>query len=259
MALRNGVLVHGPTSWGCAVRLPGRDAEGRSGAEARDRQPDQNPLLRGPARLLEAFAVLPSAEAEAARGEAAVRAAGDARLDGAQRPSPSASCARSRLGAAGKGARPPDCSRSHRRSSRCAAPSSPSTTAPSTSRSGRTSTASQRAKEHERCGSHLVGPLLVTTAAANVARVAGAGALPRPARFAASLGALAASTELFGWMVRNPDRPLARALAKPGHELQHRFATRSRRPQQVEVAEAALQRMPRIGVKLSRARADVRL
>ena len=26
-------------------------------------------------------------------------------------------------------------------------------------------------------------------------------------------------------MKRNPDRPLARALAKPGHELQHRFAT----------------------------------
>ena len=33
------------------------------------------------------------------------------------------------------------------------------------------------------------------------------------------------TTEIFGWMVRNPDKRLARALAKPGHELQHRLAT----------------------------------
>ncbi|MDX6399684.1 MAG: hypothetical protein QOF27_290, partial [Gaiellaceae bacterium] len=54
------------------------------------------------------------------------------------------------------------------------------------------------------------------------------------------LFAVAASTEIFGWMVRNPDRRLARALAKPGHELQHRFATAEPSPEQIEVAEAAL-------------------
>jgi hypothetical protein len=97
-----------------------------------------------------------------------------------------------------------------------------------------------RAREHERCGSHLIGPLLVTSAAANAV----ASTVPReyrgPARAAASLGGLAAATELFGWMVRNPERPLAKALAKPGHELQHRFATKEPTPEQVEVAEAAL-------------------
>jgi uncharacterized protein YqhQ len=41
-------------------------------------------------------------------------------------------------------------------------------------------------------------------------------------------------------MVRNPERPLARALAKPGHELQHRYATKEPTQEQVEVAEAAL-------------------
>ena len=41
-------------------------------------------------------------------------------------------------------------------------------------------------------------------------------------------------------MVRNPDKRLARALAKPGHELQHRVATAEPTPQQIEVAEAAL-------------------
>jgi hypothetical protein len=97
-----------------------------------------------------------------------------------------------------------------------------------------------RAKEHERCGSHLLGPFVATSAlgGALVSR------MPRsvrgPARAAASLGALAAATELFGWMVRNPERPLARALARPGHELQHRLATAEPSAAQLEVAEAAL-------------------
>ena len=41
-------------------------------------------------------------------------------------------------------------------------------------------------------------------------------------------------------MVRNPERKLARLLAKPGHELQHRYVTKEPSPEQVEVAEAAL-------------------
>jgi uncharacterized protein YqhQ len=41
-------------------------------------------------------------------------------------------------------------------------------------------------------------------------------------------------------MVRNPEKWLARALAKPGHELQHRLATAEPSPEQIEVAEAAL-------------------
>ena len=56
----------------------------------------------------------------------------------------------------------------------------------------------------------------------------------------AQLGAVAASTEIFAWMARNPEHPLSRALAKPGHELQHRLATAEPTPEQLEVAEAAL-------------------
>jgi len=40
--------------------------------------------------------------------------------------------------------------------------------------------------------------------------------------------------------VRNPEKPLSRALARPGHELQHRFATAEPTQAQLEVAEAAL-------------------
>jgi uncharacterized protein YqhQ len=98
----------------------------------------------------------------------------------------------------------------------------------------------QRAKEHERCGSHLVGPLLLATAAGNVLASQAPPRFRGPARAVASLGAVAAATELFGWMVRNPDRSLSRALARPGHELQHRIATAEPSPEQLEVADAAL-------------------
>ncbi|MDQ2911432.1 MAG: DUF1385 domain-containing protein, partial [Actinomycetota bacterium] len=65
--------------------------------------------------------------------------------------------------------------------------------------------------------------------------------LRTPARLTAQLGALAASTEIFGWMARNPEHRLSRALARPGHELQHRLATAEPTPEQLEVAQAALE------------------
>jgi hypothetical protein len=94
-------------------------------------------------------------------------------------------------------------------------------------------------KEHPRCGSQLIGPLVVASMAANVA----AGKAPAPTRGAARLlgttVAVGASVELFGWMLRNPDNPVARALARPGFELQRRFSTAEPSPDQVEVANAA--------------------
>jgi uncharacterized protein YqhQ len=97
-----------------------------------------------------------------------------------------------------------------------------------------------RAKEHERCGSHLVGPLVATTAAGNLMASTAPARVRPAARAAATLGAVAASVEIFGWMQRHPDHPLAHALARPGHELQHRIATAEPTPEQLEVAEAAL-------------------
>ena len=62
----------------------------------------------------------------------------------------------------------------------------------------------------------------------------------RNASTAGAIDAIAAATELFGWMTRHPDNLLARALGKPGHELQHRFSTAEPSARQLEVAEAAL-------------------
>ena len=65
MALENGVLVHGPTAWACAVRTD----EGRlKVASGRKRVlPAEQPLLRGPVKLLESLLVLPAGAAVAAR------------------------------------------------------------------------------------------------------------------------------------------------------------------------------------------------
>jgi uncharacterized protein YqhQ len=98
----------------------------------------------------------------------------------------------------------------------------------------------EREKEHERCGTHLVGPVIATSALGNILAAQAPPALRPMARLAATVGSLAASTEIFAWMVRNPEHRVAKALARPGHELQHRLATAEPTPAQLEVAEAAL-------------------
>jgi uncharacterized protein YqhQ len=239
MALANGVLVHGPTAWACAVRT--EDGELHVAAEPkRFRAADvETPLLRGPARLLEALAVLPELR----------RALPEARLP-FQRPAVLATMLTSAVAV-----------RLVRDSTRVAPAArelvsgllsvAPAALALRGSELaayhgaehisiGSYEHGEDRAREHERCGSHLIGPLLATTALGNTLAARAPQHLRGPARMAAQLGALAASTEIFGWMVRNPERRLARALAKPGHELQHRLATSEPTAAQVEVAEAAL-------------------
>ena len=63
MALRNGLLIHGPTSWAAAARAADGSIEVASGPKpslARGRLAT-TPLLRGPLRLAEAMAVVPLA------------------------------------------------------------------------------------------------------------------------------------------------------------------------------------------------------
>src|SRR5690242_7395850 len=59
MALVNGVLVHGPTSWACAVRTPDGRLEVVAERKRLMGSSVRTPLLRGPVRLVEAFAFLP--------------------------------------------------------------------------------------------------------------------------------------------------------------------------------------------------------
>jgi hypothetical protein len=59
MALANGVLVHGPKSWACAIRTDDGELKVAAGPKRFRAVQIEQPLLRGPARLLEAVAVIP--------------------------------------------------------------------------------------------------------------------------------------------------------------------------------------------------------
>ena len=97
-----------------------------------------------------------------------------------------------------------------------------------------------------------MGPLLVTMTAGN-ALAAKAPAHMRPtARVAASLGALAAATEVFNWMSRNPERRLSKLLARPGHEFQHRVATAEPTPEQLEVVKKDIDAVRSAAARLRR-------
>jgi uncharacterized protein YqhQ len=239
MALPNGVLVHGPTSWACAVRLPGGELRVASGPKRLVAARVRNPVLRGPARLAEALAVVPEARRRLPEAElpferprvlaAIVGSAVAVRLvRGSRRLGPAAQELVSGLlsiAPAALALRGGELAGYHGAEHVSI---------------GSYEHGEPRAKEHERCGSHLVGPLVATTAVGNALAARAPAAMRGPARVAATVGALAASTELFGWMTRHPDHRLSRALARPGHELQARLATAEPTPAQLEVAEAAL-------------------
>jgi len=238
MALANGVLVHGPTAWACAVRTDG----GRVKVVARKKRllgsHVTNPLLRGPARIVEAFAflpdvkrALPEAQLPFARGRVVGAILGSAVVMQGVRRSQLGSAAKELVGGLLSIA---PALLSLREGAVAAYHGAEHITI------GTYEHGVKRAKEHERCGSHLVGPLLATATAGNIVASRAPRRYRPAARAAAAVGALAASTEIFAWMQRNPDHALARALGRPGHEFQHRLATAEPTPEQLEVAEAAL-------------------
>src|SRR5215472_904233 len=238
MALPNGVLVHGPHAWACAIRHDDGRIEVASARKRLRASRIQNPLLRGPARLAEALALLPQIKAK---------------LPAARLPMENPRTVATMLGAAAlvRGLRESRMRPVARelltalvsvapavltlRSGELAAYHGAEHISIGTYEHGKRAT-----REHERCGGHLVGPLVATSAVGNVLASFAPERHRRQAQAAAQLGAIAAATELFGWMTRHPTHPLARALSKPGHELQHRFSTAEPSPEQLEVAEAAL-------------------
>jgi uncharacterized protein YqhQ len=236
MALRNGVLVHGPTSWGAAVRLP--DGSVKVASARKRTLPLNTPLLRGPVRLLEAFAVLPDVKRKLPQAKFAFERPGILAAMGV-----SATAVR-----VVRGSRLTPAAQEIAAGMLALAPALVSLRGEELAQYhgaehisiGTYEHDEPRAKEHERCGTHLVGPMIAAQAAAQTLASRAPERYRRSVRAFASLAALGATTELFGWMVRNPERKLSRALARPGHELQHHLATAEPTPEQIEVADAAL-------------------
>jgi uncharacterized protein YqhQ len=239
MALANGVLVHGPRAWACAVRTEDGELRVASGRKRLRASEIESPFLRGPARVAELLTLLPRVrrslpdarfafERPVVISTMAASAAFAQIVRHAQRLRPAA---RELLGTLASLA---PAVVALRGSSLAAYHGAEHISIGSYEHGDR------RPREHERCGSHLIGPLVLGLTIGNALATRFPPETRGLARAAASVVALAASTEVFAWMVRNPEHPVSKALALPGHELQHRLATAEPTPEQLEVAEAAL-------------------
>jgi uncharacterized protein YqhQ len=230
--------VHGPRAWACAVRT----ADGELKVVARRKRfraaDVRNPVLRGPARIAEVFALLPQVK----------RALPEAELP-MERPRVLASMIGSAFvlrGLRNSSLRP--LTRELVTGLLSVAPAAFALRGGDLAAYhgaehvsiGTYEHGEARPKEHERCGSHLIGPMLLTTAAGNLIAEQAPRSMRPAAKLVAAVGSLAASVEIFNWMTRHAEHPVSRALAKPGHELQHRLGTREPSADQLEVADAAL-------------------
>jgi uncharacterized protein YqhQ len=246
MALRNGLLVHGPTHWAAAIRDDAGAIRVASGAKPRLRAGDGVPGVRGVLRLAEAFAVIPLVK----------RALPQARMP-FQDPSVAAVAAgttvagaalkrnvRGALGEAGAVAisivpalfalRGGELAQYHGVEHKAIAAYEHDAPDVQT-----------EAKEHERCGSHLVAPMMASNLAGTLLlkRV-----VERPnalAGGAVAVASTALAVEVFAWCERHAGSRLARAVRSPGFAIQRAVGTREPDERQLEVGRAALQEILR--------------
>jgi uncharacterized protein YqhQ len=243
MALRNGLLIHGPTSWAIAARAEDGSIQVASGPKptlARGRLA-RVPLLRGPLRLAEAFAVVPLARLRLSSArlpfeDRAVIASmlASAGASGALRRMGPASVRREAaialLGAlpALTALRDPDLAAYHGVEHKAIGGYEQGVDP------------AEVPKEHDRCGSNLVAPMVALSLAGQVL-VERLARRPGPlARAGAALAGVGAAVELFVYAERNPDSPVGRAVHSSGHEIQRRVSTREPTAEQLEVGKAAL-------------------
>ena len=240
MALENGLLVHGPRYWACAVRDEDGELLLASDGKAIRSVDVTSPVLRGPARVAEALALLPAVHRALPQARLpffaprAVAAMIGTSLVVRSLRSSGLSPALQEVAAALLAVIP---AAATLRGSDLAAYHGAEHISIGSYEHGE-----ERPREHERCGSHILGPLLVTTAAGNVlvSRLGVSGRRRALARFGVGVGSLAAATEVFAWTLRHPDNPVSRALAWPGRELQSRVLTAEPTREQLQVAQAAL-------------------
>jgi len=245
MALRNGLLVHGPTHWAASVRDDAGNVVTASGRKPRVRGVEAVPGVRGVVRLGEAFAVIPLVKRALPQARLPFESPGilgiaaGASLAGAvlRRRVPGASgeaaAAMLSLAPAVLALRGGELAAYHGVEHKAIA---------AYEQDGDTADAS---KEHDRCGSNLVAPMLAATAAGSVA-VRKAGLRGPAAEGAVALASTAVAVEVFAWCERNSDTRLAKALRRPGFEIQRVVGTREPDERQLEVGRAALAEILRV-------------
>jgi uncharacterized protein YqhQ len=248
MALRNGLLVHGPDHWAVALRSRDGRLQVESGHKPRLRGAlSELPGLRGLARLAEAFALLPLIKRRVPEVQLPFE---DAKVLAAMAGSSAVSAVFRRTGRRGAG---------HElmvavlglaptalalRDSELAAYHGVEHKAIAGYEQG--TDAADAAKEHDRCGSNLVAPMLISSVAGNLIVRSVLGARGPVAGVAVTLAGVAASVEMFAWSERHRETALAQAFRRPGYEMQRLFATREPSAEQLEVGRAALAEILRL-------------
>jgi uncharacterized protein YqhQ len=247
MALRNGLLVHGPAHWAVAVRTPDGAIKVDSGRKPRFAGGVADlPGVRGVARVAEAFALLPLIRRQvpevrlpfedgrmiAAMLASSALSAGVRR--GGRTPGREGVLVLLGIAPAALALKDSDLAAYHGVEHKAIAAYEQGTDA------------AEAAKEHNRCGSNLVAPMMLSTLAGNIVVRTLLKARGPLAGASVALGSVALSVELFAWSERHPDRPLARAFHRPGFEMQRLFATREPTPEQLEVGRVAMAEILRL-------------
>jgi uncharacterized protein YqhQ len=255
MALRNGLLIHGPTHWAAAVR--DRDGGIEVGSE---RKPNlapnlvaKMPGLRGPLKLAEALLVLPlmrrrmpSARLPFEDARVLAAAGGTIALTSLLRKRLPTSAAREGIVQA-IGTLPAlvalsdrDLAAYHGVEHKAIAAYEQGAGTPGTDE------VAAVPKEHDRCGSNLIVPMMLLSAGGTVLLERLVESPSAAARAGVGLGGASLAVEMFAWSDRHHGEPLAEAFHTPGREIQRRVATKEPNPEQLEVGIAALAEILRV-------------
>lgn len=251
MALRDGVLLQGDAYWAAAMRDEAGGIRVVSGSRVKVPGRDllrQVPLVRGLVRLGEALMILPAVRRQVGRAilphedpRLLAATAGSAVATVGLRTIRRGSPLLKELGVLAVGLFPVLLALRDSRVSRYHGAEHKSVAA---YESGGESALQH--KEHARCGSNLIAPILVTSLGTNlVLRAAGKERRPL-ATLVAGLVSIGAAMELFAWMAAHQEHPLSRMLRKPGIEMQRRFTTSEPSDDQIDVADRALQELMRL-------------
>src|SRR3954465_4713823 len=248
MALRNGLLVHGPGHWAAAVRADDGSIAVASGPKPRLRGGlGRVAGVRGVVRLGEAMAVIPLVKRALPQAQLPFQDATVVVAMGATAAAGMVLRRRTRGigGEAALAALSLAPSLIALRSGELAAYHGGEHKAIGAYEQG-AGDARDATKEHDRCGSHLMAPLLAANLV-GAALLRRAAVKPGPAvSGAVSLASMGAAIEVFAWSERHAGTRTARALRRPGHELQRLLGTREPTTAQLEVGRAALDEILRV-------------
>ncbi len=101
-------------------------------------------------------------------------------------------------------------------------------------------------KEHDRCGSNLIVPMMLMSAGGTLLLERIVEQPSAAARAGVALGGASLAVEMFAWSDRHHGEPLAEAFHTPGREIQRLVATKEPTAEQLEVAGAALEEILRV-------------